>query len=314
MSYVRDHWRGGQSLAWSFWVNLVLLRAAILWLERFTGPPFLEDPRLAATATVAFLAAFHVIVYAWQIVGVLRAGDRYLARSSSSIWVPAAHVGIVASLMLTSVGVFASIQALLVDRSDENIAKTWEHERAGRYALTVTDGGRLARLTGDIELGITKNLSSLLRENQGVEGVVLSSDGGYVSEGRGVARLIQRQGLDTYVFAICKSACTTAFIGGATRVLGERGKLGFHQYALETGSTGAPIDPRAEQDKDRAFFGEQGIAGEFLSRIFDTPHQEIWFPDPQELLDAGVVHRIARDLPAQRIPERFPQQGGPATP
>ncbi len=314
MSYVRDHWRGGQSLAWSFWVNLVLLRAAIFWLERFTKPPFVEDPRLVAAATFAFFAICHVIVYAWQIVGVLRAGDRYLVRSSSSIWVPAAHVGIIASLILTSVSIFASVQTLVVDRRDGNKAEAWERERASRYSLTVTDGGRLVRLAGEIELGITRNLAALLRENPGVEGVVLSSDGGYVSEGRGVARLIQRRGLDTYVSGVCRSACTTAFIGGATRVLGEGGKLGFHQYALESGYPDALIDPQAEQEKDRAFFEEQGIAGEFLSRIFDTPHQEIWFPDPQELLDAGVVHRIARDLPAQRIPERFPQQGGPATP
>ena len=120
MSYVRDHWRGGQSLAWSFWVNLVLLRAAIFWLERFTKPPFVEDPRLVAAVAVAFFAICHMIVYAWQIVGVLRAGDRYLAGSGSSIWVPAAHVGIIASLMLTSVSVLASIQTLFVDRSDEN--------------------------------------------------------------------------------------------------------------------------------------------------------------------------------------------------
>jgi hypothetical protein len=310
MKYIRDHWRGGQSLAWSFWVNLVLLRAAIFWLERFTGPPFVEDPRLSAAASVAFLAAFHVIVYAWQIVGVLRAGDRFLARSGSSIWVPAAHVGIIASLMLTSVSIFASIQTLFVDRGDENKAEAWERERAGRYALTLIDGGHLVHLTGDFELGITKNLASLLREHPRVEGVLLRSDGGYISEGRGVARLIQRHGLDTYVGAVCKSACATAFIGGATRVLREGGKLGFHQYALEAGSPGAPIDLRAEQEKDRAFFEEQGVAGEFLGRIFDTPHREIWFPDPQELLDASVVHRIARDLPTQHIP----QQGGPATP
>jgi len=311
MKYIRDHWRGEQSLAWSFWINLALLRAAIFWLERFTGPPFIEHPKIAAAATIGFFAVFHVIVYAWQIVGVLRAGDRYLAGSGSSIWVPAAHVGIVASLILTSVSVFAALQTLFVDRRDENAAEAWERERAGRYALTVADGGRLVRLTGDFELGITRNLASLLREHPDVEGVLLSSDGGYVAEGRGVARLIQRRGLDTYVFAVCKSACATAFIGGATRALGEGGRLGFHQYWLEAGYPGALIDPRAEQEKDRAFFEEQGIGGEFLKQIFDKPHHEIWFPGPQELLEAGVVHRIAHDPPMQRGLERLPQEGGP---
>ena len=295
MKYIRNHWRGGQSLAWSFWINLVLLRAAIFWLERFAGPPFIEHPHIIDAATIAFFTVFHVIVYAWQIVGVLRAGDRYLARSGSSIWVPAAHVGIIASLMLTSVSVFATLQTLFVDKRDEDVAESWERERAGHYALTLTGDGRFIHLNGDFELGITRNLASLLRENQGVEGIVLSSDGGYISEGRGVARLIQRRNLDTYVLAVCKSACTTAFIGGATRVLGEGGRLGFHQYWLEEGYPDALIDPRAEQEKDRAFFEEQRIHGAFLQQVFDTPHQEIWFPDPRELLDAGVVHRIERD-------------------
>jgi len=297
MRYIRDHWRGRQSLAWSFGVNLVLLRAAIFWLERFTGPPFIEQPRLAAAATIGFFAVFHVAVYAWQIVGVLRTGDRYLAWSGSSIWVPAAHVGIVASLILTSVSVLAAIQTLFVDTRDKNLAEAWERQRADRYALTLTDNGRLVRLTGDFELGITRNLASLLRENPGVEGILLSSDGGYVSEGRGVARLIQRRGLNTYVLAVCKSACTTAFIGGAARVLGEGGKLGFHQYWLGEGYPDALIDPQAEQENDRAFFEEQGIRGAFLQQVFDKPHHEIWFPDPQELLKAGVVHRIVQDPP-----------------
>lgn len=292
MRYIRDHWRGRQSFAWSFWVNLVLLRAAIFWLEGFTEPIFAEYQLLTATATMVFFILFHVVIYAWQIVGLLRASDRYLAASGSSIWVPAAHVGIIATVILTSVSVLSAIQTLFVDRRDENLAEAWERERAGRYVLTVTEEGDFLYLTGDFELGLTRNLAALLDENPGVQGIVLSSDGGYVAEGRGVARLIQRRGLDTYVLGVCKSACATAFIGGMTRTLGEGGKLGFHQYSLEAGYPDMLVDPRAEQQEDRLFFEEQRIEPAFLTRIFDKPHNEIWFPRPSELLAAGVVHKI----------------------
>lgn len=298
MTYIRDHWRGGHSFAWSFWVNLVLLRAAIFWLEGFTGPPFLDDPHLFLPATIAFFAVFHVIVFAWQAVGVLRAGDRYLADLGTPILVPAACVGIMACAILTSVSAFGILQALFAERTDTILAEEWEHERAGRYELTLGDGGRLIRLTGDFEHGLTNNLASLLRNNPGVEGIVLSSDGGYVAEGRGVARLIRERRLDTYVFAVCKSACATAFIGGEARMLGASGRLGFHQYWLDRSIPAWIIDPQAEQRKDARFFRQQGIEAAFLERLFDKPHQEIWYPTADELIEAGVVQEILGDDPA----------------
>lgn len=297
MTYLRDHWHGNQSLAWSFWINLVLLRAGIFWAEGITGPPVIQDPRLAAAATVTYFAVFHVIVYVWQVVGVLRAGDGYLKNAGSTIWVPAAHVGIVASLILTSVSAFGAMQTLFVDKRDANLAEVWESERAARYALTLSDGGRLIRMTGAFELGLTRSLATLLRDNPGVEGIILDSDGGYVAEGRGVARLIRDRGLDTYVFGVCKSACTTAFIGGRSRMLSEHGRLGFHQYWLEDGYPDVLLDPQEEQEKDSLFYRGQGIRPDFVERLFETPHDDIWYPVPSELLDAGVVQRILYDRP-----------------
>lgn len=302
MNYIRDHWYGRQSLAWSFWVNLALLRAAIFSLERFTQPPFIQDTRLIAVVTVLFFIFFHVIVFAWQIVGVLRAGDVFLQRAGSTIWVPAAHVGVIASVILTSVSAFAAIQTLFVTKPNQNIAETWERERAGQYALALSADGRLVHLSGNFELGITRSLTKLLAQHPAVQGVVLSSDGGYVVEGRGVAKLIKARGLDTYVYDVCKSACTTAFIGGRERSMGDNGRLGFHQYWLEDGYPDSLLDPRQEQEKDREFFQQQGIKPAFLKRVFDKPHNDIWFPSLPELLQSGVVQRILHAAPVDAPP------------
>lgn len=292
MKYLRDHWHGDQSLAWSFWVNLVLLRASIFWAERFTGPPVIEDSSLVTATTVVYFAVFHVLVYVWQVVGVLRAGDRYLKGSGSTVWVPAAHVGVIASLILTSVSAFGAMQTVFIGKRDTDLAAAWERERAARYALSLSDEGRLVNLSGTFELGITKSLASLLGDNPGIRGIVLESDGGYVAEGRGVARLIRDRQLDTYVFRECKSACTTAFIGGRTRTLGEHGKLGFHQYWLEDGYPASLLNPLEEQERDSLFYRGQGIRPDFVNRLFQTPHDDIWYPSHSELLDAGVVQRI----------------------
>lgn len=292
MTYLRTHWRGEQPFAWSFWINLVLLRVAAFSLEGLLTPIFAEHPRILVVATVGFFLLFHVALYIWQIVGVLRAGDRYLQSYGSSIWVPAAHVGVIASFILTSVSGFAASQNLFVDKPDRNLAEAWQRERAARYTLTVTDDGRYIRLTGQFELGVTRGLTTLLSEHPDVRGIILNSEGGYISEGRGVARLIRNKGLDTYVFDVCKSACTTAFMGGKNRAIGENGRLGFHQYWVAVNYPEKLLSPQVEQDKDRSFFAEQGIHPRFLTQIFDKPHSDIWFPGREELLQAGVVQRI----------------------
>lgn len=232
----------------------------------------------------------------------MRAGDVYLQRYRSSVLVPAAHVAVIASLILTIASGFAATQTLFFRQPDRNLAEEWERERAGRYRLSVDGDSRLLHLTGQFELGITRSLSSILDERPTITGIVLDSEGGYVVEGRGVARLIRERGLDTYVFGVCKSACTTAFIGGRERTIGPNGRLGFHQYSMEVNYPDKLLNPRAEQDRDRLFFAQQGVKPAFLSRVFDKPHDDIWFPELEELLEAGVVKRISLE---DRAPRRL---------
>ncbi len=51
----------------------MLLRALILFADRYTLPPYIPDRIPALIATVAFILLFHGVVFAWQVVGVLRA-------------------------------------------------------------------------------------------------------------------------------------------------------------------------------------------------------------------------------------------------
>lgn len=297
MLYIRSHWLGDQPLFRSFWINLILLRVVILYVERFTRPPFILEPQAAIAATAAFFVVCQLIVLPWQIVGVLRSCDRYLAGFRPIVWVWGIQIGVAASLILTLISVYSGFQSLYIDRRDMLEAAAPQRAQAARYTLTPTNSGRLINLKGDFEFGITRNLEALLKRHRGVAGIVLSSDGGQIYEGRGVARLIMGHGLDTYVFETCKSACTTAFIGGATRTLGPNGRLGFHQYRLDAEFSNPLADVAAEQERDRRFYADRNIGGGFLRKVFDRPHDDIWFPDSDELLAAGVVHRVADAAP-----------------
>ena len=41
------------------------------------------------------------------------------------------------------------------------------------------------------------------------------------------------------------------------------------------------------------FYEAQGISAGFRAQVFVTPHDGLWFPTIQEMLAAGVVHRIS---------------------
>lgn len=294
MNYIRNHWSGNQPLFQSFWINLILIRLVVIYLERFTRPPVIAEPQVAIAATFVFFVVCQLIVLPWQIVGVLRAGDRHLAELRSIVWIWGVQFGIAASVILTLISVYSGFQSLFADREAmRDAAARAQHPQVVPYTLTPAGDDRLIHLTGDFEFGITRDLEALLRQHRDATGIVLNSDGGQIYEGRGVARLITLHGLNTHVFDTCKSACVTAFVAGATRTLGPDGKLGFHQYRLDAGFANPLVDVAAEQERDRRFYAGRHIDPGFLRKVFDRPPDEIWFPPRDELLAAGVIHRTA---------------------
>ena len=64
------------------------------------------------------------------------------------------------------------------------------------------------------------------------------------------------------------------------------------------------VSAGSEQAKDLLTFQRQGIKSEFLTKLFDTHHDDFWYPTVDELLDAGVIHGIINPsdlLPAKHV-------------
>ncbi len=292
MRYIRDHWRGNHSLHWSLWVNLVLVRVIIFYADRFTLPPYLIERPEAILATIVFMTICHGAIYPWQVIGLLRASERQSLGINSGIWQWVSYIAIVISFLFTLVSLFSAYQTLSVGQfaGDEGISL--EQARANQYTLRLSTDDTLVHVEGTFALGITEKLEALLDRYPGVTGIVLHSDGGHIYEGRGAGYLIKRRRLNTYVLNVCKSACTTAFIGGRQRFIGTKARLGFHQYGLEQRYVMPRMDLEGEQEKDISFYRQQHISEDFLARAFKALHTDIWFPSATELLQAGVVHKI----------------------
>ncbi|WP_162891710.1 COG3904 family protein [Profundibacter amoris] len=155
-----------------------------------------------------------------------------------------------------------------------------------KTALTVR--GDTILISGDIDFGTYDAIKSLLEETpEQITTVRLDSNGGRIYAARGIARILIWHRLDTEVDKRCVSACTLVFLAGYRRKLREGAQLGFHQYAQ---SSDVPLlDTAEEQEKDRLFLKARGVSESFLGKMFQAEHNDIWFPDRQELLTAGVI-------------------------
>ena len=291
-TYIKSHWQGRQSLGRSLWLNFVLPRVVLFALEGAVLPLFPERPAVSIAISLTYFLLADGLFLLWQVVGLLRACDRHITALGSMAMVWAAHAGLVVALIFIGASLFSVYQKTGIDPDAEILSEKWARERAAKYALTLSEDGGLVHLTGSFELGITESLRNFLAANPGVTGIVLQSAGGNIFEARGVAKVVMERDLDSYVYADCSSACTTAFIAGARRRLGPRGRLGFHGYALDASYQVPGLDIEKEQNKDRALYRARGISDAFLERVFEAGQSDLWVPAAPYLLEAGVVHEI----------------------
>ncbi len=291
-NYLKLHWRGNLPLAQSFWINLVLLFLLFGILERFLFPPYIEDELAVTGGVIAYIIVVKLIVYPWQVVGVLRACDLRIKSDSGRLWATAAQVALVVSLAATLIATIEIYQSLQGFKRNLMLEEAIPPEPL--YSLDLIKQNKLIHLRGPFEIGITNSVEDLIDQHPEITGIILDSEGGQIYEGRGLARLIRENRLQTFSLEKCLSACTTAFIAGTTRSLGTKARLGFHQY--KTYSLIPSINVRSEQAKDMAIFVKQGVSPEFLEKVFTHPPEEIWLPDIDELLSAGVVHQTGFSL------------------
>lgn len=256
-------------------------------LERLMFPPFIEQELAVTSAVIVYSVVVKLVIYPWQAVGVLRSCGRRIESDSGRLWATIAQVEVVVSLAVILLTTIETYQSLQIYKRNLLVEKIIPPEP--QYSLDLIEHGSLVHLRGPFQIGITSKLTGLIERNPQVRGIILDSEGGQIYEGRGLARLISENRLRTYTLDQCLSSCTTAFVAGAIRTLGTRARLGFHQY--KTYSLIPSINVENEQAKDIAIFARQGVSAEFLDKVFVYSPEEMWWPEIDELVSAGVVHQ-----------------------
>ena len=293
-AFVRNHLAGKLSLAVSFWVNFLFLSFAYYLVEPALLGPLRDRPMLFFAGTIAFLSITVGVVFPWQVIGVLRCADNHYKNNHDPVLLRTVQGVVLVAGLSALVHLLESAQTLTV-YARQLEERDVERSTPVRYVLEISPNGRWLNIDGTLDHGITRDVRDLLASDGTIEGVVLSSTGGMIYEGRGLAHAIEELALATYVFSECSSACATAFMGGKTRFLGPHAKLGFHRYKFEgthLRQFAGIYDVEAEQGKDLAFYERQGVSEQFQQMIFSRPPQEIWFPRHDLLLSSGVAHTI----------------------
>ncbi|MGR3614796.1 MAG: hypothetical protein ACU0BB_01980 [Paracoccaceae bacterium] len=272
------------SLRRALWIDLVGLRAVILLL-------LILATNLGGLPAAAFLSGLiaDTGILIWQVRRLQRSADDYMLGHGGQSRVWGSYLICLFLFFAWTATWWGLYLISFAEDPGENFADMMDRLHAEKYSLTVSEDGRRVYFDGEVTHGLTRIASALMREHTDLKEIHLISNGGHVYEARGMAQLINEAGLTTIAQGKCASTCTLLLIAGRTRQLGPEGQLGFHQYALDSDAAVLNLDPKAEQEKDRAFFRAQGVSEEFANRIYDAASDTLWYPDMTELKKGGVL-------------------------
>lgn len=274
----------------SLWIILIGLSLLISIAELFLISKFTAFPAHLLQVTIASLLVTRFLIFPWQLIGLFRAAENNFIEHGNILTLRAAQFLGLLMILISLVYILEVVQSAMFYKRQSSLYS--DTPVAPQYVLSLAERGRQLKISGGLDYGISKDVEAMLKVNPDVTSVMLSSPGGQIYEGRGLAKLFIRAQLDTYVYEECSSACATAYIGGVNRYLGPQGKLGFHQYKMDRTRFKKAVsfyDPVKEQQRDRALFQSRGVDRVFLNSMFQTNAEGIWFPPRQVLLEAGVV-------------------------
>ena len=271
---VTAHWRGVYALAPTLVITLIGLRL-LLGFVQTSVPVGLIDLWVVVSLSIFF----------WQAVGTSRSAERFLKYTGSILGVMCAYI----TLFVAAVMTFTQLADALASKQEPVSYSTLYSEQLKSRSLPVVSQDGVMRVDGNLDWELFGAFEQTLADNPDVKSVRLGSAGGYVFVARAMALQILERSLDTHIATHCYSACTVVFLAGERRTMAKTAKLGFHKYKLEPGNQPELINVADELERDRQFFVERGLSNEFVQQVFTAGHSELWIPDSDLLVKAGVI-------------------------
>jgi hypothetical protein len=290
VAFVARHWRGEHPLL-HFALSGLLL-AVLFWAV--LGVP--SDPAVVVAhyQRWAFIALLElvagVLAAAWWGVGAWRGAQRWLGAGRSLL------AGMAFAMAGMGVLLYAFDRMADFDRQMtvfSLVVMATDSDTRPRLAVSA-DGERLL-LSGEMGYGTTRAVRDMLARHPGVVGIELAGPGGRAYEGLVLAELVRARGLATYASRDCASACVLVFAGGAQRFAAAGARFGLHRsgaaWRRDDGTLSRTDVAMGE------FFAAQGIGAAFIRRALAIPFDDIWVPEPGEVLSARLATAVWADPP-----------------
>lgn len=286
-AFLRRHYNGDYTLARSYWVNFLLASlfaplVGILLLPWFA----LNLPARYGSAGVLFITGLGILIWLWAASGTWASSDKHVGRGGSAVWAGAAKIMIGLSV-LSMIGEVIRKMPML----HEHFRVAMGAQFGADATFELRSDGRSILLSGGINDGSAEQLDKALQMAPSVTTVVLSSNGGWIREGKLLADVIRKHDLNTYVEDNCASACTIAFLAGRERAAAPLATIGFHA-SRGVGGPATESNP-ADSDSLRGLYRAAGVLDSFVSQALDTPNEKMWRPTHEDMLQAHVLTRTS---------------------
>jgi hypothetical protein len=285
LKFIGRHWRGEAG----FWTSVLIFSLLVPWAVTFGGISLLSSYTIDQTPYRVMLSATLVLsligaIGLWQLVGTWRASSK---KEAPGRWWITRWTGRLFAIAAFALALFAL--STLPGNLSRYYAEATDTDPIGLQGHDVTVDGDQVIVTGYMSWGMFDAFSKALSENGDIQTVVLNSPGGHYAVGRRIGALIKERGLDTFTTEMCGSACTYAFLGGNRRFLQKGAKLGYHAPSGNTPVVLAAITAHATE-----FLNQANVPDDFISHIFATPSDSVWFPTLNELRQANIVTDVVK--------------------
>jgi hypothetical protein len=127
--------------------------------------------------------------------------------------------------------------------------------------------------------------------------VIFQGPGGNLVAGIAIGKIIRFKHFDTLVpnGNVCASACALAWLGGASRLIGATGRIGFHAPYLRAPGGGILAASPAGQNFVKQYLNELGLSTQAIVYITETPPQKLKWLGFLEARTVGIeVQRAGR--------------------
>lgn len=283
--YFKKHWHGDFSLAWSYWVNTLIISVFAVQLGVLALPLLIDKlPARHSSLLVLVLTATGIVLWLWAISGTWASAGKHAGRGGARGWAVTVKVLIVFGILKTVGGLVQMLPGL-----QEHVQTAFGPSSTPETTIELMRDGKTVRLSGGINDGAARQLRRSLDAAPSVTTVILNSPGGWMNEGERLAQLIKERRLNTYVETFCASACTIAFLAGRDRAADPKARIGFH--AVKFVGSGSDTPGADEERATRAAYEGARLPEGFVQKIGATPTNEMWYPTHAELLAAGVLSR-----------------------